>query len=221
MDAVLGLLGDVMASPWVYPVLFGICLLDAVVPVFPSEAPLILAGVYAGSTGRPNVLLVLTAAFAGGFIGDHLAYLLGRALAPRLERVDLDSRGGRAVTGARDLLDRRGGMALVVARFIPWGRIATTLVLGATRYPRAVFTRWDAVGVGLWALHGCLLGYLGGAAFQHDPIKGLVLGIVLALAVSALIEGGRWALTRRRRPAPVGAGEPVADPAGELATDPS
>lgn len=198
MQSVLDWLAHLMGSPVIYPVLFGVSLLDAVVPIFPSEAPLIMAGVYAGSQGHPNLLLAILSGFLGAFAGDHLAYLIGRGMAPRIDRVNPHSRAGRALAGARGLLDRRGGMALVIARFIPWGRIATTLVLGATRYPRSRFTMWDALGVGLWAVQGCLVGYIGGAAFEHDPVKGLVLGIVLAIVVSAAIEGTRWWFSRRR-----------------------
>ncbi|WP_050669046.1 DedA family protein [Luteipulveratus halotolerans] len=198
IDAILGWIEHLMGSPWVYAGLFGMSALDSVVPLFPSEAPLIMAGVYAGSTGSPNLFLVILAAGFGAFVGDHATFFLGRLLSGRIARVDPDSRWGRAISSATVMLERRGGMALVVARFIPWGRIATTLVLGATRYPLRRFSAWDALGTLVWATHGCLMGYIGGAAFQDEPIKGLVLGIGMALVVSALIEVFRAWLQRRR-----------------------
>lgn len=202
MSAILQWIEHLMGSPIIYAALFGLSLLDALVPVFPSEAPLIMAGVYAGSQGTPNLFFVMFAGFAGALIGDHLAYLLGRLAAPRIDRISPESRAGRLISNARRTLDRRGGMALVIARFIPWGRIATTLVLGATRFPRTRFTLWDCIGVGLWAVEGCLVGYVGGAAFEHDPIKGLVLGIALAMVLSTFIERTRWWLGRRTSSSP-------------------
>ncbi|WP_431841280.1 DedA family protein [Calidifontibacter indicus] len=197
-DGLLTSLGELMGSPWIYPLIAAISLVDAVVPIFPSEAPLIMAGVYAGSTGSPNLLLILLAAGAGAMAGDHLAYLIGRSAAGRIEAIPADSRRGRAIGGAKRLLETRGGMALVIGRFIPWGRIATTIVFGAMRYPRARFTMFDAIGVSAWALHGTLMGYIGGHAFEQDPLKGLALGLGLAILASALIELVRWLIARRR-----------------------
>ncbi|MDF8265332.1 DedA family protein [Luteipulveratus flavus] len=198
IDGILGWIEQLMGSAWVYPALFGMSLVDSVVPVFPSEAPLIMAGVYAGSTGTPSLPAVLLAAGLGAWIGDHLTFFLGRLLSGRVDAVPSDSRRGRAIAAARAMLDRRGGMALVVARFIPWGRIATTLVLGATRYPLRRFSAFDALGASLWALHGCLMGFIGGAAFENQPLKGLALGIGMAMAASVLIEVGRLVIARRR-----------------------
>lgn len=214
-DGLLTSLGELMGSPWIYPLIAAISLVDAVVPIFPSEAPLIMAGVYAGSTGSPNLLLILLAAGTGAMVGDHIAYFIGRAAAGRIDAVPADTRRGRAISGAKKLLDSRGGMALVIGRFIPWGRIATTIVFGAMRYPRSRFTMFDAVGVAAWALHGTLMGYIGGHAFEKEPLKGLALGLGLAVVVSALIELARWFVSRRRKAAePTTGPEPTA-PAGQ------
>lgn len=198
IDGVLSWVEALMGSPWVYLALFGMSLVDSLIPLFPSEAPLIMAGVYAGSTGSPNLVGVILAAGTGALIGDHLTFFIGRMLSGRVDAVPADSRRGRAIAAARTMLDRRGGMALVIARFIPWGRIATTLVLGATRYPLRKFTGWDALGSLIWAIHGSLMGYIGGAAFEDQPLKGLVLGIGMAIVVSGLIELGRMLISRRR-----------------------
>lgn len=197
-DGVLNALGDLMGSPWIYPLIGLISLIDAVVPIFPSEAPLIMAGVYAGSTGSPHLALIIVCAGLGAMAGDHIAYAIGRVASGRIDRIPADSRRGRAISTAKRLMDSRGGMALVIGRFIPWGRIATTVVFGAMRYPRARFTLFDAIGVAAWALHGTLMGYIGGHAFEQEPIKGLALGLGLAIAVSALIELVRWLVMRRR-----------------------
>lgn len=212
-DGFMAWLGDLMSSDVVYPILFLISMVDAVVPVFPSEAPLIMAGVYAASEGHPNVFLVLLSAGLGALIGDHLNYYIGRSVAGRIDRLPPGGRRAKAVATAKRLLETRGGMALVIARFIPWGRIATTLVFGAMRYPRARFTLFDSLGVTAWALHGTLMGYIGGATFAHDPVMGLVFGLGLAVAVSVVIEIVRWWIHRRRARAQTAAAEGRAEPA--------
>lgn len=187
-----------MGSPWIYAALLVMSLVDSVLPLFPSEAPIILAAAYSASEGSPFIVGIFFSAAIGAWLGDHITYFIGRSQSARIDRWPPGTRRGRAVDRARKLLARRGGMALVVARFIPWGRIATTFVMGATRYPLRSYSAYDALGTCVWSLHGCLLGYLGGVAFQHEPLKAMVLGLGMAIAASLLIELGRWRWEKRR-----------------------
>ena len=70
--------------------------------------------------------------------------------------------------------------------------------MGAVRYPLPRFLFFDAVATGTWGLYCGLLGYFGGLAFERDPIKGLLVGVGLSLAVTGLVELARW-LRRRAR----------------------
>ena len=57
---------------------------DVLFPVIPSEGAVIAAGVFAASAGGPNLPLVMAVAAAGAFVGDHIAYGIGRSvLGPR------------------------------------------------------------------------------------------------------------------------------------------
>ena len=96
------------------------------------------------------------------------------------------------------LLARRGGIVLIVARFVPGGRTAATLAAGASM-PRARFLRLAAVAAVIWGAYGGLVGYVGGRAFEEEPWKGVAAGLLLAGAVAGAVEGVRWA-RRRRRP---------------------
>lgn len=85
---------------------------------------------------------------------------------------------------------------LVVARYVPGGRTATTLTMGALRYPLRSFSTWDGVAATTWAGYSTLLGYLAGSAFHDEPVKGVLLGLGLALGVTGAIETVRWAWSR-------------------------
>ena len=65
------------ASGWAYAVVFLLALLDAVLPVVPSETAVITGGVVAAS-GRLSLPLVVTFATVGAMAGDNAAYLIGR-----------------------------------------------------------------------------------------------------------------------------------------------
>ncbi|MGN9782129.1 DedA family protein [Nonomuraea sp. ZG12] len=187
--AVLELLQQVMSSPWLYLALFGLALLDGFFPVVPAETSVITAGVFA-ATGQTNLALVIVVAALGAFAGDHISYALGRKAGGRI-------RQRKAFVWARDTLAERGGLVLVVARYIPGGRTATTLTMGAVRYPLRSFTFFDAIAAVSWGVYSGLIGFFGGMAFEQDPIKGLLLGLGIALSITAIVEVVRWARKRR------------------------
>ncbi|WP_283139007.1 DedA family protein [Rhizohabitans arisaemae] len=193
-QAILDILQDVMSSPWIYLGIFLVSVLDGFFPVVPAETSVITAGVFAASTGSPNLALVIVVAALGAFAGDHISYTLGRTSNNRLRN---GKRTGKVFAWAEQALAERGGLVLVVARYIPGGRTACTLTMGAVAYPRHRFALFDALACASWAVYSGLIGYVGGAAFEHDPIKGLLLGLGIALSITAVVEVVRY--IRRRR----------------------
>jgi membrane protein DedA with SNARE-associated domain len=192
MDAVLQLLHDVMSSPWLYVTVFGLALLDGFFPIVPAETSVITAGVFAAS-GSPELLPLIAVAAGGAFAGDHISYALGRATGRRL---GARARRAKAMTWAQRAIAERGGLILVVARYIPGGRTAVTLTMGATGFPRARFTAFDAVAAVTWAVYSALIGYLGGQTFEGDPLRGLIFGLTLALAITVAVEVVRYVRKR-------------------------
>ncbi|MFI6601957.1 DedA family protein [Nonomuraea sp. NPDC050536] len=185
----LELVQQVMSSPWLYVVLFALALLDGFFPIVPAETSVITAAVFAAS-GETNLALVIVVAALGAFAGDHISYLIGYKGGSRL-------RERKALVWARGALEERGGMVLVVARYIPGGRTATTLTMGAVRHPLRSFSFFDAIAASSWAVYSGLIGFFGGMAFENDPIKGLLLGLGIALSITGAVEGVRWIRKRR------------------------
>ena len=182
------LLESAVTSPWVYAALFAVAVLDGFFPVVPAETMVITAGVFAAG-GSPDLAAVVVVAALGAFAGDHVSYAIGRRAGAGLRR----GRRRRAAFGrAERALAVRGGLLLVVARYIPGGRTATTMTCGAVGYPRSRFALFDALAAGSWALYSALVGYLGGAAFEQDKIKGLLFGLGLAAGVTVVVEIVRY-----------------------------
>ena len=195
------------ASGWAYAIVFLLALLDALVPVVPSETSVITAGVVAAS-GDLSLPVVIVAAGSGAFAGDNTAYLLGRRYGTRVEkRFFSGEKARKRIAWAERQLTERGGELIVVARFIPGGRTAVTLSAGLLRFPWRRFALFDAVAGVTWACYAALLGYLGGRAFEHAAWKGLLLALGIAFAVAGGVELVRWYLKRRR-------GKPALDPEG-------
>lgn len=199
------MLETAVTSPWAYLVLFAIAMLDGFFPVVPAETLVITAGVFAAG-GEPDLAPVIAVAALGAFVGDHVSYQIGRrAGGGLLRRLPPDSRRRAAFDWAGRTLTERGGLLLVVARYIPGGRTVATLTTGAVRYPRRKFALYDAIAVVTWAVYSALIGYVGGRAFDDDPVKGLLLGLGMAGGITLVVEATRFL---RHRSARSGGGPP-------------
>jgi membrane-associated protein len=183
VDHVTSWLAEAISSPWVYLVIFAVSLIDAFFPVVPGETSVITAGVFAAS-GQTDLMSVIGVAAVGALAGDHISYLLGRRI-----KVGRDS---KVIRWAQEKVRIRGGLILVVARYIPGGRTAVTLTMGSVGYPVRRFTFFATIAAASWAVYSALIGYLGGMAFEKHPVKGLLFGLGLALSITLMTELARY-----------------------------
>lgn len=208
-DAIIEAARDVMGSPWVYVVLFAISAIDGFFPAVPSETLVITAGVFAAADGVPNLLFVILAAAAGAFVGDHISYFIGRTAGTRVRhRIEGGKRSGAMFAWAGRQLEERGGVILIVARYIPGGRTAVTLTCGTVEYPLRKFSFFDAIAALSWGIYSGMIGYVGGHAFEDNPLLGLGVGLGIALSITGLVELIRHRIgVRNRRRAESGSAE--------------
>jgi membrane-associated protein len=198
-DAIMDHVEGAMGSPWIYLALFGLAMIDGFFPAVPSESLVVSAGVFAAA-GEPNLVGIIAMAALGAFAGDHVSYMIGRTAGGRLSRrAEPGSRRAAALARAGRLISDRGGTILIVCRYIPGARTAITLTAGAVAYPLRRFSFFDGIAALSWGTYSALVGYIGGAAFEDEPVKGLVLGLGIALTVTLMVEVVRHL---RRRPAP-------------------
>lgn len=164
----------------------------------PGETMLVVASVYAGTTHRLHIALVVLAAAAGAILGDNLGFLVGREGGSRLLR-----RFGRYVRLNEEklrlgqyLFERHGGKVIFFGRFLPVLRIWAAFLAGANRMRWRRFLAFNAAGGSVWATVMGLGAYaLGDGASQLGSSVGL--GMV-ALAMSAMV-GIAIALRRSER----------------------
>ena len=192
------LIARVSASPLTYLALFAAVGGDAVLPVIPAE-PMVIAAAVLAAQGNLIIVAVVLAAVLGAFGGDHVSYFLGRRFGQRAaRRISRGEKGARRLEWAERTLERRGATLLVVARFIPGGRTATTFTAGFVEtFPWRRFLFFDAIAGAIWGTYTVLLGYFGGRSFHEEPWKGLLLAFGIALAVTAAIEAVRHVRARR------------------------
>jgi len=182
-------------SLWTYPLLLGICAGDAVLPLLPSETAMIVCGIQA-ARGELSLGWVIAFGAVGAFAGDNTSFALGRWVGqPVIGRFFSGERARERLDWAKRFLKERGSYVLIVARFVPGGRTATTFTSGLVRLRwHTRFAPFILVAAVLWAAYGGLLGYLGGRMFRDQPIYALLLAFGAAAVVGV---GGE--LVRRLR----------------------
>ena len=191
-------LGDFSANWWFLLIIFVIALLDSVIPVVPSETMVIIGGVAAGA-GDQSLILVILFGAVGAFIGDHIAFFIGKNLSGWIERkADERPKQKNQLVWAEEQIRVRGGLLLITGRFIPGGRTALTISCGVTRQPRPWFTGWITAAVLIWATYAALLGYVGGRAFEDDHTRAFLVAFGAAITATVMIEVVRHFWTKLR-----------------------
>lgn len=184
---------------WAYPLLLGFCAFDAVIPMLPSETALLTGGILAAD-GKMILGWLIVMAALGSFLGDNLAYWIGRRAEGWARRwITRGERGRRALDWAHRSLYRHGGSVIIVARFIPGGRSATMVACGVLQFPYRQFLAFDAVGAVLWGGLNVLIGYVGGQAFADNTIAAFGLSFAVALALAGVVELVRRGGEKARR----------------------
>jgi membrane-associated protein len=182
-------LDAVAASPWVLAVVFVVAGLDALLPFMPSESTVVACGVAAAGTGRPHLGLLIAVAAAGAYAGDAASFRIGRRSTETVAARLTHRRAQSVHAWVRRLLQSRGGLVVVFARYVPGGRSTTAVAAGLVGYPSVRFHCYTAIGVVLWSIQAALIGYLGGALFEDHPLLGFLLACAVALGVTVLAIG--------------------------------
>jgi len=170
---------------------------DVIIPIVPSETIVITSGIVAGN-GNMSVWLIIPLAAMGAMIGDNISYWLGRRFGePVSKRLFRGEKGQERLEWARRAVDRRGALLILVGRFIPGGRTASTFAAGTVHFEYRKFLLADATACVLWAVFSCMVGYLGGNTFKEEHWKAFALSFAMAGLVALGAEIYRQVQKRR------------------------
>jgi membrane protein DedA with SNARE-associated domain len=172
------------------------------IPVVPGELAMITGAIFAG-TGRAglNIVGVGIVAVTAAIIGAEIGYLVGR-FAGR----ELILRYGKYVfikphhlERAEAIVDRYGGIVVIIARFIVGLREANGIIAGISQMRVLTFTFFNVIGAFAWVATWVTLGYVAGDHIDtiYSDVNRYALYLLLALAV-ALVSYIGWRLVRRR-----------------------
>jgi membrane-associated protein len=166
--------------------------------VLPGETAVVLGGVLA-SRGHLSLATLTAVVVVSAVTGPLVGYEIGRRTGDRL----FAARALRRVPGgpeqARSVLRDRGGLAVLLGRFVAFLRAVMPAAAGAGRVPYRTFLIYNVVGGVVWGVGYCLLGYLAGSAYSAVESR---VGTGLAIVVAAVVVAAVIVWTVRRHRAP-------------------
>jgi membrane-associated protein len=175
----------------------------------PGDSLLFAAGllVATGVIDAP-IWAVIALIFVAAALGNLTGYAIGRKAGPAVfNRPNSRFFRPEYVEKTSEFFAKYGGMALVLARFVPIVRTFIPVMAGTSRMPFRKFAFFSVLGGALWSVSMTLLGYyLGRIQFVADNVEYFAIGLVVLSILPAWFE-----LRRRTKPSETPDSEQAAD----------
>ena len=134
--------------------------------IIPGDTVVLVA-----STGVVDILdffFLLGSVLLGSLLGETIGFFLGRFFGPRIRNSKLGKRlGDRNWELADRFVERRGGIAVAISRFLPVLHSLVPVVAGMTTMRYRVFISWTVAACAVWASAYVSVGYLARSAYEQ------------------------------------------------------
>ena len=160
----------------------------------PGETAVVIGGVLAG-LGKVNLGVMIVVVVVCAIVGDSVGFEVGRKAGPWLT-THRPLKGNSAVRYTLGLLERYGGPAVFLGRFIAFARAVIPGLAGMSGLRYRTFLFWNVLGGICWGVGYTLLGYVVGLSFERILTE---VGLWSLAVVGVLIVGVIAFEVRRRR----------------------
>ena len=169
--------------------------IGAFIPFITGDSLVFAAGLVAAANSDViNIYVMVIGVGIAAWLGDQVGYALGR----HYGRPYLDKRQGQwvktAISKSEIYYQRYGWWSIVVARFVPWGRVIIPALAGISQMNYYKFFSANFVGALLW---GCGLTLAGYFTYSIPWVRSTVYVIALVVILLSVIAGARtWRANR-------------------------
>lgn len=188
MQAINDFILAAAGQPWVLLLVLACCVIDGFFPPIPSESVVVGLSAVAATADVPNPWMLMLVAAVGAFTGDNIAYIIGRRVGTTRWSWMRGPRMQSAFRWAGAELRKRPASLILVARFVPIGRVAVNLTAGATGYHHLRFVGLTSLSAVLWAGYSVGIGLFFGQWFEENHLLGAAIAIVCAVALGIVVD---------------------------------
>jgi len=154
--------------------------------VVPGDTIVLVAST--GVAGGIEYISLVAAVIVGALCGESIGFALGRYFGPKIRASRLGRRiGERHWVRAERYLDRRGGIAVFLSRFLPvlHSLVPVTVGMSSMRYRR--FIAWTAPACVLWAFAYVTVGSAAAGGYREVSSTLHNAGYVFVGVIAAFI----------------------------------
>ncbi len=175
-------------SPWAYVVMAGILIIDGFFPFVPGETGVVALAALGAAGHGPQVWLVLVVAIVSTMVGDAIAFLLGRTIGIDRWSWMRRPRVARAFTWAATGLLKRPTVFMMIAKFVPFARVAVTMTAGAGRLPVRRYLPISFAASTVYTSYHVVVAVIAGTTLAAHPLLGAAVAIVAVILFGVLFE---------------------------------
>ncbi len=183
---------------WVYALLFVIIFVETgivVMPFLPGDSLLFVVGALCG-LGLMSLPLSIGLLIVAAALGDQVNYSIGRRVGPRVfgwEQSRWFNR--RAFDRTHAFYEEYGGIAIIIARFMPFLRTFAPFVAGVAEMTRSKFVLYNVSGGVLWVASLATAGYVfGNLPWVQANLSKIIWAMILLPGL--LVLWGAWKASR-------------------------
>ena len=162
----------------------------------PGDSLLFVIGMIIAGSQHPfpsdpmNLLYWISLIIICGVIGNFVGYWFGKKSGPLLfQKKDTLLFKQKHLQQAKAFYDKRGGGAIVLARFLPIVRTFAPIIGGVVNMDFKKFTFYNIIGCAAWVPSMVLLGYwLGEYDVVKDNLEKVIIVIILVTTAPVLIK---------------------------------
>lgn len=163
----------------------------------PGDSLLFVAGIILATTAPEpfssnllNLPYWLTLISASAVFGNMVGYWLGNKSGHMwFERKDTWLFKRKHLVQAHDFYEKRGGMAIILGRFLPIVRTFAPLVAGIVSMSYKKFFSYSVIGAIAWVVSMTMTGYLlGSNEFVKHNLEKIVIGIILVTTLPVIFK---------------------------------
>lgn len=157
---------------------------------------IIANSMYPFEHGWSNLVFWNTLISVCAILGNFVGYWFGKKSGPLLfERKDSLLFKKKHLEQARAFYDKKGGSAIIIARFLPIVRTFAPIVAGIVEMDFKKFVQFNVWGALIWVFSLVSLGFmLGENAFVKEYIDKIVIGIIVITTFPVL-----WKIIRFKK----------------------
>jgi membrane-associated protein len=162
----------------------------------PGDSLLFITGMIIANSLAPfnneviNLFFWMALISFAGITGNMVGYWFGRKSGPLLfERRETWLFKRKHLLQAKAFYDKKGGSAIVLARFLPIVRTFAPIVAGVVKMEHKKFLFFNVIGSFAWVISMLLLGYiLGENVWVKNNLEYIVIGLIVLTTAPVLIK---------------------------------